>query len=426
MKYFNSAIQTLQNWIKIKSVKSEPKPDMPFGEGIYKMLKTALSDGEKLGFKCENYDNYIGEIVFGEGNDKDGLAILCHIDVVPEGELSLWNYPPFEGIIDNGTIYGRGVIDDKGPAVLCLYALKELLDEGFKPSKKIKLILGCDEESGWACIDHYKKVAKMPDIGFTPDGDFPLIYAEKGLIPYKYTYKKHDNIVDFYGGDRINVVCDKATIILKNIDENIIKNAEKNCAKVIGNTFVFEGKTAHGSTPENGDNAIKKALNFLVEIGEFDKNDFIYLFEDGKNLKSIKDYTGELSFSPNVVKIQDNKIEILVDVRHPCTYQREDVEKELQKIANGSVVNYTKPLIVDKESKLVKTLLNIYNESNKTNKTPLAIGGGTYAKALKCGVAFGPCEIDMNIAHMQNEGAEIEYLKKCYKMYKKAIKELSK
>ncbi len=426
MNYFNSAIQTLQNWIKIKSVKSEAKPNMPFGKGVYDMLNTALKEGEALGFKSINYDNYIGEIVFGEGEDKDGLAILCHLDVVPEGELSLWNYPPYQGVVDNGVLYGRGVIDDKGPAVLCLYALKELKDEGFLPSKKIKLILGCDEESGWECIEHYNKVAVMPDMGFTPDGDFPLIYAEKGLIPYKYTFKKHDNVLDFSGGDRINVVCDKACVTLKNTNETIIKKGRENFAKINGKVFVFEGKTAHGSTPGKGDNAIKKALKFLVDIGEFDKNDYINLFEDGKNLKEIKDQTGSLSFSPNVVKIEEDKIQILVDVRHPCTYEREDIETALKSIGRGSVIKYTQPLIVDKNSQLVKALLNIYNRYNGTNKAPLAIGGGTYAKALKCGVAFGPCEIDMNIAHMQNEGVEISYLEKCYKMYKEAIKELAK
>ena len=142
MNYFNESIKTLQNWIKIKSVKSAPKKDMPFGKGVADMLNLALTDGEKLGFKSYNYDNYAGEIVFGEGNDKDGLAILCHLDVVPEGEVSFWKYPPYEGVIDNGSIYGRGVVDDKGPAVLCLYALKELKDNGFIPSRKIKLILG--------------------------------------------------------------------------------------------------------------------------------------------------------------------------------------------------------------------------------------------------------------------------------------------
>ena len=426
MSYFNQAIETLQNWLKIKSVKEPSLLGMPFGKGIADMLDLALKNGEELGFKSYNYDNYIGEIVWGEGDDKLGFAILCHLDVVPEGELSFWKYPPYQGVIDNGVLYGRGVVDDKGCAVLCLYALKELKDNGFIPSRKIKLILGCDEESGWACIEHYNKVATMPDEGFTPDGDFPVIYAEKGLIPFKYTYNLSENILSISGGDRINVVCDKAQVALKNLNENSIIIAKGLGGKIADNTVIFEGRTAHGSTPENGDNAIKKLLKFLVEIGEFNRQDYQNLFEDKLKLSSVKDQTGNLTFSPNVIKIEDGKIVVLVDCRHPCTYAYSDIEPMLKRVGNGECIKYTKPLIVDKESDLVKTLTGIYNKHNNCNKTPLAIGGGTYAKALKKGVAFGPCEIDMNIAHMQNEGVSIEYLKKCYEMYKEAIYELCK
>ena len=426
MNYFNEGIKTLQNWIKIKSVKTNPEENMPFGKGIYNMLNLALSDGEKLGFKSINYDNYVGEIVFGDGDDKDGLAILCHLDVVPEGEISFWNYPPYEGVIDGGAIYGRGVIDDKGPAVLCLYALKELKDNGFKPSKKIKLILGCDEESGWDCMEHYNKVAVMPEIGFTPDGDFPVIYGEKGLIPYKYYYDLSDNISEIKGGDRINVVCDKASVTLKDYSEKTIELAESFGGKMIDNSFVFEGRTAHGSTPENGDNAIKKMLAFLCEIDCFDKTAYANLFENPFGFDKVKDDTGILTFSPNVIKIENGKIVVLVDSRHPCTFSREEIEPLLQKVGEGEALKYTKPLIVDKNSNLVKTLVDIYNKHNGSDKKPVAIGGGTYAKVMKCGVAFGPCEMDMNIAHMQNEGISLEYLKKCYEMYKQAIYELAK
>ncbi len=426
MNYFNQAIETLQSWLKIKSVKDAPKKDMPFGKGVYDMLNRALQDGEKLGFNVYNYDNYVGEITFGEGADKDGLAILCHLDVVPEGEVEFWKFPPYGGVIDNDILYGRGVIDDKGPAVLCLYALKELKDQGFKPNKKIKLILGCDEESGWDCIEHYKKVAVMPDMGFTPDGDFPVIYAEKGLIPYKYTCEKSANILEINGGDRVNVVCDKASVKLKELTKKSIEIAKNYCGKICDNTVIFEGRTAHGSTPENGDNAIKKMLAFLVEIGEFDKDFYENLFEDKLGFSRVKDQTGILTFSPNVIKIENNKIVILVDCRHPCTYKKEDIKPILDNVGNGEILNYTKPLIVDKNSQLVKTLVDIYNENNETNKQALAIGGGTYAKALKCGVAFGPCEIDMNVCHMQNESISLDYLKKCYDMYKKAIYQLTK
>jgi succinyl-diaminopimelate desuccinylase len=184
--YFANALSVLKDWIKIKSVKSKPTKNAPFGKGVSKMLSKALSDAENLGFETKNYDGFIGEVVFGSGNDRDGLAVLCHLDVVPEGDLSLWSVSPYSAVEKDGYLYGRGVVDDKGAAALCLFALKELKDEGFVPSRKIKLILGCDEESGWGCIDHYNEVAVMPKIGFSPDGEFPVTYAEKGIYHIKY------------------------------------------------------------------------------------------------------------------------------------------------------------------------------------------------------------------------------------------------
>ena len=152
-KYFNTALSVLKDWIKIKSVKSQEKDGAPFGVGVKKMLEKALADARSLGFETKNYDNFIGEVIFGDGCDEDGFAVLCHLDVVPEGDLSSWLVPPYSADIVDGYLYGRGVVDDKGAAAICLFALKELKDEGFVPSKKIKLIFGCDEESGWGCID---------------------------------------------------------------------------------------------------------------------------------------------------------------------------------------------------------------------------------------------------------------------------------
>ena len=148
----------------------------------------------------------------------------------------------------------------------------------------------------------------MPEVGFTPDGDFPVIYAEKGLIPYKYSCKKSQNILEICGGDRVNVVCDKASVKLKELTEKTIEIAKTHGGKIFDNTLIFEGRTAHGSTPENGDNAIKKMLAFLVEIGEFDKDFYQNLFEDKLGFSTVKDQTGVLTFSPNVIKIDNDKI----------------------------------------------------------------------------------------------------------------------
>ena len=183
-----NSLYFLQKLIKIKSVEGEKRDGMPFGEGPSLALNEFLAEANRLGFKTVNYDNYIGEVVFGDGDDESGLSILAHLDVVPEGDLSAWSYPPYDLSFDGKYLYGRGVIDDKGPAVICLYALNALKNEGFKPNRKIKLIVGTNEESGWGCIEHYKKVAKFSCEGFTPDGEFPVIYAEKGICHIKYNF----------------------------------------------------------------------------------------------------------------------------------------------------------------------------------------------------------------------------------------------
>lgn len=405
--YFQNAVKTLNSWVEIKSVKSSPDEGAPFGVGVKNMLDKALSDAKELGFEVKNYDGFIGEVTFGEGDDYEGVAVLCHLDVVPEGDSSLWSYPPYK-LTENGDyLIGRGVVDDKGSAVICLYALKALKDEGFIPSKKIKLIFGCDEESGWACIDHYNKVAVMPKLGFSPDGDFPVIYAEKGIYHVKFSFPISDEVVDVFGGERINVVCDKATVILKN---------EK---------VEFSGKSAHGSTPELGDNAIKKALKFLVDKNLFSEQTFEFLF-NGRLFEKFVDESGNLTFSPNVIKKVGNRAEISVDIRHPVHYTREEVDKVLSKIGEREVLEYKAPLYADKEGFLCKTLNQVYEKYTGEKAISQTTGGGTYARALKQGVAFGPVFEGGAVCHVPNEKIKKSHLEKCFYIYKDAIKQLSK
>lgn len=406
-QYFNQAINALSKWISIKSVKDTPTFNAPFGAGVKTMLDAVLQDGKNLGFEVKNYDGFIGEIIYGNGDDKDGLAVLCHLDVVPEGDLSKWSVPPYQATIKDGYIFGRGVVDDKGALAVCLYALKSLKDEGFIPSKKIKLILGCDEESGWGCIDHYKKVAVMPEKGFSPDGDFPVTYAEKGIYQVKFTFDIDDKVEDIFGGDRVNVVCDKTKVLY------------------CGKSYDFTGVSAHGSTPELGDNAIKKALEFLVQNNAFSKEDFDNLFS-GKLFEGIEDESGKLTFSPNVIKKVDNKVEVLVDVRYPVHYNLNDVDKILAKIGSFEVLEYMAPLYVAKEGEFVKTLNAVYEKHTGKVAVSQTTGGGTYARALKLGVAFGPVFEGGAVCHVPDEKIKLSDLEKCMYIYKDAIKELSK
>ncbi len=424
--YFETIIEKIREIVKIKSVKTPAKPNMPFGEGVYKALEYALNLGEELGLKCYNYDNYVGEIVFGEGSDEEGLAILCHLDVVPEGDEEKWTFPPYSATVNGGYLYGRGVVDDKAPAILCLYALKELKDNGFIPSKKIKLILGCDEESGWACIDHYNKVAVMPKTGFSPDGDFPVIYAEKGILHIESEFKLSDKIIEISGGERVNMVCDYAYAKINNLTENEITVLKNNGVIVENNIVKAYGKSAHGSTPKMGENAIDKLLKSLTKIGVLDCSIYNALFNNYEILKDIKDQTGDITFSPNVIYSQGDKLKVKIDIRYPATYLKEQIIDLLNGFLNYKILSFQAPIMCDKNGDLVKSLVGIYNEEFLKGEDAIAIGGGTYARALKNGVAFGPSFLDDNMCHVVDERMSITHLEKCYKVYLKAIKELSK
>ena len=399
---------------------------MPFGKGISDVLNYTLNHAKTLGFETINYDGYAGEIIFGEGSDEDGLAILCHLDVVPEGDLSLWTYAPYSATEVDGKIFGRGVIDDKGPTALILYALKELKDSGFIPSRKIKLIVGCDEESGSACMEHYKKVAKMPKQGFSPDGEFPVIYAEKGMYRVAFKQKKSSRLLKVQGGERINIVCDKAFCQIENLTKNEKQIAENFGLKVYEDKVYSFGKSAHASTPELGVNAIDKLLEFVCEIGLTDTKIHDGLFKDVYKIKELKDHSGNLTMSPNVIKSDDENIYISVDVRYPVTYSLEEISSVFEKV--GEIVNFkqTKPLCVDKNGKFVQTLLNSYRKITNDYSQPIAIGGGTYAKELVEGVAFGPLRSQGSAPHEVDEFMEIKDLKTNYEIYLDVINELCK
>ncbi len=419
-KYLPLIKNSLKKVIQIPSVEDKPQKDMPFGKGVYDALNYVLDLANSLGFETKNYDNYIGEVIWGEGEE---MAILTHLDVVPVGKESDWIYPPFSGEEVDGKIYGRGTMDDKGPAIVCLYCMKALKDEGFIPNKKIKLILGCNEESGWKCIDHYNKVAKMPEFGFSPDADFPVLYAEKGILHVGFYFDNDLNLESIAGGDRINVVCDKCEAIAPFIESL----AEIYGVKSENEKLVTYGKTAHGSTPSKGVNAIHPMICYLESVGLVSSKIREYLFEDKLALTKICDDTGYLTMSPDVITIKDGKIFVKVDIRYPSTYDGEKLKKQLEEIAPYEVLSHQLPLYNDKESFLVKTLLNIFNDTMGTSYEPMAIGGGTYARALKMGTAFGPeMPGEETTIHQPNEYVTIENLKLQFTMYKKAIKELTK
>ena len=424
MNYFSSSLKTLKKLVEIPSVEGAPAGDMPFGEPVYRALTFMLDVAKDMGFAVKNYDNYVGEVIFGNPDAKkeDCLAILAHLDVVPEGDG--WTFPAFSMTEKDGRLYGRGVVDDKGPAVLSLYAMKKLKDEDFRPKKTIKLILGCNEETGWGCIRHYKQVAEMPDEGFSPDADFPVIYAEKGICHVKLRFAADPAILSFSAGDRPNMVPGKATARLaRPLSAETVK---KFGLQVAGDTVTAIGVQAHGSTPDEGKNAAHILLSALKEEG-FAVENVLRLFEDEAKLTEISDVTGKTTFSPDVFSLSDGMLDVVTDIRYAATHTEKEVLDRLRVYGVPMVVLSSQaPLYNDKDSFLIRTLLDVYNTFTQEKAEPIAIGGGTYARALKLGAGFGPeFGKEPSTVHQADENAKITDFELTFAMYYEAIKRLS-
>ncbi len=437
-KYFDEIVQSTVEILQFDSSLKPAVDGCPFGKETADCLAYFLRLAQNMGFETRNYDNYVGEVIFGEGKD---FAILAHLDVVPAG--SGWKYPPFGGVInddpsDGGVlgrkIWGRGAMDDKAPAIVCLYALKALKDAGVMPKRTFKLIVGCNEESGWKCIEHYNKVAVMPEEGFTPDADFPAIYAEKGILHFTASFPINDPPMSaLNAGERVNMVCDRAAVTLtKKAAAALIgyKNS------VAGTTFSYDnttniltvaGKSAHGSTPEKGANALDAMLSFLGNVNADCKQAHDLLFADCMELKTLQDETGRLTMSPDVARFENGILTVTTDVRFPATLPLSVVTDKLNKSGvKYEIVNYQAPLYNDPKGKLLTTLMGVYNAATGKNETPIAIGGGTYARALKCGCAFGP-EIPgvESTIHQANEYVTFDALRFMSDVYYRAIKEIA-
>lgn len=456
--YKDDIIKGVQELIQIKSVEGEPAENMPFGLGPYEGLKYVLDLAAEMGLKVKNYDNYAGHVDFGDG-DKT-IGILTHIDVVPEGEE--WTYPPYNGEIHDGKIYGRGAIDDKGPTIATLYAIKALKESGMKLNNRVRLIIGTNEETGWGGINYYLEKEKAPDMGFTPDSDFPVIHGEKGIMVLKFKknfnkqLENQINIKSIKGGNAANSVPDSCIANFKvdndmkqSIIEKINKYSDKDTSLAYedkGSELIIKskGKSAHGSTPEEGKNAISQFMNFLgkLDIDNKELKEFIGIYNQKigmeYNGESIgcgfeDELSGKLTFNVGTISFDEEILEFLVDIRYPITLESQRIVNSLNnELKNTGItavqVDHMEPIYKPLDHPLINKLMKVYQEeTGDVESKPLVIGGGTYARAMKDIVAFGvlfPGQIDL--MHQRDEFIKIEDLMLCTKIFAKAIYELAK
>ncbi|MGI6137254.1 MAG: Sapep family Mn(2+)-dependent dipeptidase [Christensenellales bacterium] len=446
------ALKSLVDLIKIESTLSASKPGAPYGENIRKALDFTLNLLASFGGKTHNLDGYCGWADFGEG---EPFGILVHLDVVPAS--GVWKFPPFSGTIQDGYVYGRGTTDDKGPAIAVIYALKKLIEEGLVPKRKIRVILGCDEESGWSDIKKYNEVEEMPNDGFSPDGDFPVIYSEKGVLHLRVHLKKPESFLTFTGGTAVNMVPDLAQITVA-YDDKILQSALKmglpttltgdsmldslahqldgSCSTEDDHVQITaNGTSAHGSRPEDGESAILILLECLHNSGASKDGSRLYKAfgkTDGSGLGLAVDGgdEGDLTVNVGKAKIKDGSLILHIDIRHPASISKEEVIERLKaalpETNEINIINYHDALYVNPNSPLVQALLNAYRKvTGDSSARPKAIGGATYARVLKNGVAFGPTMPGAeSLAHQPNERVSIKDFNTMIDIYYEALKTL--
>jgi len=443
--YREEMMETVQKWVRIPSVKGEAAPDAPFGPEARRALDTALADCERFGFKTEQFDGYAGHADLGEGNTRDALAILAHLDVVPVGDG--WTYDPFEGKRENGCIFGRGTSDDKGPAVAALYAMRAVKEAGIPLRRKVRLILGCDEECGSSDMVYYKKATEMPRSGFSPDADYPVINIEKGGAHVRFVGKNsHEglHVLSMQVGERANVIPGFASALVEG-DEELAEAAKKAGEKLgfqvntmLGNGAVIietTGMTGHAAFPAHGKNAIGQMLLIFKELGATgalrDLADAVGTTWDGKGLGiAMRDeVSGELTGSLDIIKVDEETVDAVMDVRYPVLLNQDAMAAMIRERLPEfeiTVPESRKPHFVSDRTELVQELLEAYHEITGGEKKTIAIGGGTYAQSMEEGVAFGalfPGQKEM--AHQADEYMEEESIFQNARIFARAIVRLA-
>lgn len=408
-------LDDLNRLLSIASVEGEPKPGMPFGEQVHEALMCVKNVVEKLGFTFHSVDNYVGYFDFIDSGEVPELGVITHLDVVPATNFSL---PPYQLTAQSGRYYGRGILDDKGPAMLTIYAAKALKEAGFRPAKNMRILFGTNEETGWRDIDYYNAHAKMPKTGFSPDADYPVINEEKGIIRFDL-----DRVLDspkiesIHSGLLPNMVPDKAEcVVYGNLDQVISDLSVMNLdarTEDLGDgriKLTFYGISAHASMLQKGVNAAKLMLEYLCSL-----DSALYgvrsLFQ-GNNGFGFGFVDNQVTLNLGIMQYEHNHLKLVGDVRYPNTYTFEDCKKLIDKSAYLYEVTYghcMPPHYVSPDTHLVKSLLSAYAEETGEKGYTLTIGGGTFSRCFEEGVAFG-CLFpgERMTAHQSDEYMEAE------------------
>ena len=458
-------VKALQDCLKIKSITGE--------EGVSAALDFYIKLAEGMGFTAKKIENLGGLIEYGDGQKT--IGIIVHLDTVPEG--AGWNHPPFEGQVQEGKIYGRGAIDDKGPAIAVLFALKAVKDSGLQLKNKFQIIVGIDEEDVWDTTPELLKKIKEPDFSFVPDSKFPLVIAEKGLLwlelsdqfdpPSKQSVLEADGnqadrtpyiaVKEMHGGGSLNIVPDHCEAVLTG-DKQLLDQVKPQLEKYIKkNSFdlkveesnlqsqeikiISQGKSAHAFSCDQGKNAISQLILFLSELDILPaQKDFLDLytakigmdcFGESLGISHEDQISGKLTLSPGEILLNQTSVMLKVDLRFPATSKLDSIKPKVLEAFQGfckepKILDSLESLNFPEDDPHIEKLMQVYKEyTGDKEAKPLGMGGTTFAKAFNNAVAFGPTFPGMSkVEHQPDEYMETDHLLRCAEIYALAIKEL--
>lgn len=459
-------LDDLAEIVAIPSVYSEPTENAPYGEQCRRALEWFVDKAKSYGLKAENIDNRVAFAEYGEG--KTCIGVLAHLDVVPAGNG--WATDPFKMVEEDGKVYGRGVGDDKGAVVVCLHALKTLKECGIKLKRRVRLIVGADEERGSSCIRHYlEKGCEVPEMSFVPDSEFPVINSEKGISHMKFIFDDRalsDCVSYIDGAACMNAVPDRSVVKVKPgsaLDaalkkacggavtsdvfkkapavESIVSSGSRpedfevtvgECTQITAN-----GTAEHASTPEKGDSALWKTLGFLAAYNGAIRSKFLEKISEYlcTPLASSKlgiyvddEKSGDLSMCMSEAAMNDGKLELIIDFRLPLGVEPKQIADKICAVlgCKAEILDYHPNLYIEKDSPLIKALLEVYRQITGDMSEPLKTGGGTYARELPNAVAFGctPVDLDINM-HRADENFPVAQLFRNFDIYYAAMQELA-
>lgn len=459
--YQEEVVAKVSDFLKINSVVTEASEGMPFGAGAYKALKFAHDLSKQLGFEAVMMDGYAAYADYGSG--KQTLGILSHVDVVPEG--TGWTFDPYGGVVHEGKIYGRGALDDKGPLIASLYALRAVKEAGIDLKKKVRLLYGSNEETGMESIEYYLSKERGFDLGFTPDAVFPVIHAEKGwmnlLISKEINRNASDSAISqksglkllyVKGGVAANVVPDhcEAAILA---DSEAVKNAYDHLVHYINGTgnrlslqcedgqlkITSYGKASHASRPELGLNAISVMMDALkaLKLEQDALADCVVLYNktigmgyhgELSGCGFEDELSGKLTFNVGLLSLSDAGFNMTVDIRYPVGNNVEEVVDGVETAFSGfgleiQLTGNENPLYMAKDHELIEGLMGVYQRfTGDLEQEPVVMGGLTYARSMPNVVAFGPLfPGEASLAHQKDEHIGTHQLMQMIKIYAQAI-----